>query len=69
MIHLLSILKQSGAIKYTEETNFQSFINQIWKLFSTHDQLKSSTVKILTLVSQIDALRIIADEIEITEWK
>ncbi len=69
LIHLLSILKQSGAIKYTNEVNFQNFITQIWKLSSLHEQLKPITVKILTLVSQVDALRIIADEIEITEWR
>src|SRR3989304_228052 len=63
------LLKHSGAIKYTDETDFQDFINKIWKLFSTHEQLKSSTVSILTLISQVDALRIIADEIEIKEWK
>lgn len=67
--HLLSILKQSSALKYTDGTNFQDFINTIWTLFSTHEQLKSSTVSVLTLVSQIDALRIIADEIELTEWR
>lgn len=67
--HLLSVLQQSGAIKYTDEANFHDFINKIWKLFSTHEQLKSSTVRILTLVSQVDALRIIADEIELKEWK
>jgi len=67
--HLLSILKQSGAIKYTEGTEFQYFINQIWTLFLTHEQLKPSMVTILTLISQVDALRIIAEEIELTEWK
>jgi hypothetical protein len=67
--HLLSILKQSGAIKYADGTNFQDFINGIWKLFSTHEQLKSSTVSVLALVPQVDALRIIADEIELTEWR
>lgn len=67
--HLLSVLKQSGAIKYTVETDFQDFINMIWKLFSTHEQLKSTSVSILTLISQTDALRIMADEIDIKEWK
>jgi hypothetical protein len=69
LINLLSILKQSGAIKYTDGTDFQNFINNIWKLLSTHDQLKPSTVKILTLVSQVDALRIIAEEISLNEWR
>lgn len=68
LIHLLSILKQSGAIKYGEGSNFQGFINQIWNLFSTHEQLKSSTVQILTLISQVDALRIISEEINLEEW-
>jgi len=67
--HLLSVLKQSGALKYTDETNFQDFIDKIWKLFSTHEQLKASTVSILTLISQVDALRILAEEIELKEWK
>jgi len=66
--HLLNIVKQSGAAKYTAETNFQDFINMIWRLFSTHEQLKSSTVSVLSLVSQTDAIRLMADEIEIQEW-
>jgi hypothetical protein len=67
--HLLSVLKQSGAIKYADDTNFQDFVNLLWKILSTHEQLKSTTVSILTLISQTDTLRIIADEIEINEWK
>ncbi len=67
--HLLSVLKQSGAVKYTDETNFQDFINILWRVFSTHEQLKSTTVSVLTLISQVDALRIMAEEIELTEWR
>lgn len=69
LIHLLSIIKQSGAIKYTDQTNFQQFINSIWNLSSTHEQLKQGTVKILSLISQTDAIRIIADEINLSEWR
>jgi predicted RNA-binding protein with EMAP domain len=69
LIHLLSIVKQSTSLKYTDQTNFQEFILSIWNLCSTHEQLKQGTIKILTLISQIDALRIIAEEIEIVEWR
>ena len=69
LIQLLSIVKQSGAIKYTDQTDFQEFIISIWQLCSTHEQLKPGTVKILTLISQIDALRIIAEEINLDEWR
>lgn len=68
MTQLLALVKQSGALKYTNQTNFQEFITSIWQLCSTHDQLKPGTVKILTLISQIDALRIIAEEINPVEW-
>jgi len=66
---LLSIVKQSGGIKYSDQLDFQVFITSIWQLFSTHEQLKPGTLKILTLISQIDALRIIAEEIDLIEWK
>ena len=69
LLHLLSILKQSGALKYTDQTDFQEFINSIWHLCSTHEKLKQGTVKILTLISQIDVLRIIAEEINLMEWR
>jgi len=65
---LLGILKQTGAVKYQVGSDFQDFINKIWGVFSTHEQLKASAIKILTLISQADAVRIIAEEIELNEW-
>lgn len=69
IIQILSVVKQSGAIKYTNQTVFQQFINNIWQLCFTHEQLKPFTVKILTIISQVDALRIIAEEINLDEWR
>jgi len=69
MVQLLGIVQQSGAIHYTDQTNFQEFISSIWQLCSTNDQLKPGAAKILTLVSRIDALRIIAAAIEPEEWR
>jgi hypothetical protein len=69
LIQILSIVKQSGAIRYTEQTVFQEFINNIWQVCSTNEQLKPATVKILTLVSRVDTLRIIAEEINLDEWR
>lgn len=67
--NLLSVLRQSGAIKYTDNMDFQYFINQIWTLCKNHDQLKPSVVSILAVISQVDALRIMAEEINLNEWK
>jgi hypothetical protein len=68
LINLLNVVKQAGAIKFVVGDDFQTFINQVWTFFSSHEQLKPGTVKILTFVSQIDAIRIIAEEIDIKEW-
>lgn len=69
LVQLLGIVKQSGAIVYTDQLNFQAFISSIWQLCSSHDQLKPGAAKILTLVSQVDVLRIIAEEIVLEEWR
>jgi hypothetical protein len=68
VLQLLVILSQSGSVKYIN-FDFQGFVNQIWAVFSTHEQLKPSTAKILTLVSQPDAVRIIAEEINLEDFK
>jgi len=52
LLQILNAIKQSGAIKYTNQTVFQEFIQSIWQLCSTNEQLKPFTVKILTIVSQ-----------------
>lgn len=67
--HLLGALKHSGAINFKQDDDFESFIRQIWNLFTTHEQSQPSTVQVLSLVSRVDALRIIAEEINLTEWR
>lgn len=68
VLQLLIVLNQSGSIKY-KNTDFQEFISKIWSILSTHEQLRPSAAKILTLVSQTDALRIIAEEINLEDFK
>lgn len=69
LINLMTILKQSKAIQYTDQILFQEFVIQIWRLVSTHEQLKPSIIKVLSNISQIDAQRIIAEELVLEEWK
>jgi hypothetical protein len=69
LVQLIGIVRQSGTIKYSDQSNFQEFIRSIWHLCATNDQLKPGAAKILTLVSQIDALRIIAEEIVLEQWR
>lgn len=69
MVYMLSVVHQSGAMKYTDTTVFQEFLSGIWQLSANHEQLKPLVSKILSLVSPVDALRIMAEEIRINEWK
>ncbi|SDC68663.1 hypothetical protein [Williamwhitmania taraxaci] len=64
---LLSMVKQTGAVKY-ENGDFQSFINTLWNLFCTHQQLKPGAAKLQTLLSSADIMRLMAEEVEPSEW-
>lgn len=66
---LLSIVNQTGAIKYEDSIEFQIFINNIWNLFINHNQLKPGAVKLQTLISNTDILRIMAEEINLSDWR
>lgn len=65
---IMGLLKQTDAVKYHLSEDFQGFVNKIWQVFLVNEQLKPSAMKILTLVSHTDAIRIIAEEIELSEW-
>lgn len=65
---LLGVLSQTGAVRYKEGQDFQAFINSIWSVCITHEQLKPGAIKVLTLVTQADVIRIIAEDIVLSEW-
>jgi len=60
---LLGVAYQANMIN--REINFNDMIQELWKIFSTHEQLKGLVGKILVYVNKTDALRILADEIEL----
>lgn len=66
--NLLMILAQSNTVRFKDGL-FQNFVLQLWSIMCNTEQLKPSASKVLTLVSQQDAMRIIADEIEIELFK
>lgn len=68
--HLLNIVNQSEAIRYNSESDdFQQFLNQLWTLFTNHQQLKPGAVKLQSYLSQQDILRIMAEEINLQDWQ
>lgn len=46
--------------------DFNQMVQTLWATFSTHEQLKGAVASILVLVNRSDALRILAEEIDIS---
>jgi hypothetical protein len=68
--HLLNIVSQSEAMKFNPQTDdFQIFLNNLWNLFISHQQLKPGAVKLQSYLSHHDILRIMAEEINLADWQ
>jgi hypothetical protein len=61
---LLGLAYQANMIDLSKNFNF--LIQSLWSTFASHEQLKSITARILILVSQSDALRLLAEEIDLS---
>jgi len=61
---LLSVAYQANMINLN--LGFNQMIPQLWSSFLLHEQLKGATVRILALINQSDALRILAEEIDLS---
>lgn len=60
---LLGIAYQANMIDRTAD--FNSMIQMLWTTFSAQEQLRGVSARILTLVNPSDALRILAEEIDL----
>jgi len=61
---LLGVTYQADMIDY--DMNFNELLQYLWTSFSTHEQLKGLTSKVLVYVNKSDALRILAEEIDMS---
>ena len=64
---LLGVAYQTDMVN--PDMSFNQIIQTLWSTFSTHEQLKGAVANILVLVNQSDALRMLAEEIDITILK
>lgn len=65
---LLSMLTQSGAVRYEADAGFEAFVQQIWQLISEHEQLKASAVQLRSWLSPQDILLLLAQEINLEDF-
>lgn len=65
---LLQILASSGAIQYRPDEDFSAFIDALWALCQSHEQLKPFAVQLRSLLAQDDIRLLLADEIELGDF-
>ena len=65
---LFGALSQANAVKYQPGSDFQQFVNQLWKIMDTHPQLKGGAAQIKALLPRLDILRVMSEEIELEDW-
>ena len=65
---ILGVIHQTGSVRYDSNEGFEAFVNKLWSLLTTHEQLKPGMLKVFTLVSQGDARRLLAEEINLEDW-
>ena len=61
---LLGLAYQANMID--PDMDFNLLIQTLWSTFATHEQLKGIAARILILVNQSDALRLLAEEIDLS---
>jgi chorismate mutase len=65
---LLQLVAMGGALKADPTTDLMVFVEQIWSLATAHDQLKPIAMQIRVALSRQDALLILADEVDLTDF-
>jgi hypothetical protein len=49
--------------------DFQQFLENIWQVFASHQQLKPNAIKLQSYLPQHDILRLMAEEIDLQDWR
>ncbi|MBV6439704.1 MAG: hypothetical protein DYG98_09530 [Haliscomenobacteraceae bacterium CHB4] len=63
---ILLIVKPSGMLAFEPSSDFNNFIQGLWLMLKTNEHVGGGISKVLTLVSQSDAMRMLAEEIDIS---
>ena len=65
---LLEAIRQTGMVKYSGDDGFNAFLDTLWNVLRGHDQLKSRMSSVLSLVSEGDARRLVAETLDLENW-
>ncbi len=65
---LLALVSQTKALTYTSEVKFEDFIQRIWWYILADNDLKIGGVKLKSMLSELDIIMLMADEIDIKDF-
>jgi hypothetical protein len=60
---------QSDAFLFDPSQAFTLFLENIWSFCCTHEQLRSTTIQVLSLVTKADVLLIMAENIDLEKLR
>ncbi|MCJ7934196.1 MAG: hypothetical protein MUW56_11310 [Chryseobacterium sp.] len=65
---ILALTAQTKALHYTPEIKFEDFIQKVWWYILSDQDLKIGGVKLKSMLSEMDIIMLIADEIDIRDF-
>ncbi|WP_294213008.1 hypothetical protein [uncultured Chryseobacterium sp.] len=65
---LLALAAPAFTPKYNNSMEFNDFIQNIWLYMLSHNELKMGTVKLKSMLSEMDILMLMGDEIELSDF-
>lgn len=65
---LLTLAAPIYTPRYNSSMEFNDFIRNIWLYLLTHNELKMGTVKLKSMLSEMDILMLMGDEIELSDF-
>jgi hypothetical protein len=65
---LLAAVAQAGVARYHPEAGFESLVDELWTLLTSHEQLKPGMAKVTSIVSRVDARLLLAEAIDLEAW-
>ncbi|WP_143149865.1 hypothetical protein [Chryseobacterium takakiae] len=59
---------QANALNYNQSIPFEDFIRSVWLYMLSENNLKMGAVKLKSILSEMDILMLIGDEIELSDF-
>jgi len=66
--HIATAMRKK-IIQWNDGLNYTDFIQALWRVFKFHEDFKADTEKILHILTEEDAIALLADQIDVRKLK